>query len=90
MTAQLVGFRQFSEVANPLFDLAFFLGGTIEFTKIQNDSERIGDQDLITSGSLFFGGDTPLFPIYLGVGLADTGDKSVYLNVGRVVRSGVR
>jgi hypothetical protein len=45
---------------------------------------------VITSGSLLFGGDTQLFPIYLGVGLADTGDKSVYLNVGRVVRSGVR
>lgn len=81
---QILAFRTFSEIQNPLFNLAFFLGGTVEFTNLQNDRETIEDEDLITSGSVFLGGDTPLLPLYLAVGMADTGDQAIYLVLGRV------
>jgi NTE family protein len=88
LMTQVVGFRRFSEVANPLFNLAFFLGATAEVTNISNDSAKLKDEGLITSGSLIAGGDTPIVPVYFGVGLADTGDKAVYFSVGRLGRSG--
>lgn len=86
VTGQLIGFRRFSEVANPLFDLAFFLGASLEFTNIENDNPNFEDENLITSGSIFFGADTPISPLYLGFGAADTGDQSIYLMMGRLGR----
>jgi NTE family protein len=88
LMTQLIAFRRFSEVANPLFNLSFFLGGSVEVTNISNDSMKLKDEGLVTSGSVIAGGDTPIVPVYFGVGLADTGDKAVYFSVGRLGRSG--
>jgi NTE family protein len=87
VNAQLLAFRRFSEVQNPLFDMGFFVGGSLEFTNIQNDSSGFEDENLINSGSVFVGADTPLLPLYFGFGLADTGDHSLYLILGRVGQS---
>ena len=86
VTGQVVGFRRFSEVQNPLFNIDFFLGGSFELTSLANDAPALEDENLISSGSVFFGGDTPLFPIYLGAGVADTGDRSIYIALGRIGR----
>lgn len=87
VNAQLLAFRRFSEVQNPLFDMGFFVGGSLEFTNIQNDSTGFEDENLINSGSVFIGADTPLLPLYFGFGLADTGDRALYLILGRVGQS---
>lgn len=87
LTGQLIGYRQFSEIQNPLFEFAFFLGGSLEVTDLQNDLAALERDEQITSGSVFIGGDTPILPFYLGFGLADTNEKSVYLTLGRLGRS---
>lgn len=86
-TGALVYFRRFSEVANPFFDLAFFAGGSYELTTIHSDNPNFSDYSLIQSGSVFIGADTPLLPIYLGYGAADTGDSSFYILFGRIGQS---
>ena len=83
LTGQLIGFRRFSEVQNPLFNLSFFLGNTLELTNVNNQNPNFEDDSLITSGSVFLGGDTPLLPVYVDFGLADTGERSVYIVLGR-------
>jgi len=88
LMTQFIGFRRFSEVSNPLFDISFFVGGTLEVTNISNDNIDFEDHSLLTSGSIFVGGDTPIVPIYFGLGLADSGHQAVYFSVGRLGRGG--
>lgn len=86
-TGGAVFFHRFSEVQNPFFDLAFFGGGTYELTTIHTDNANFRDYSLIQSGSVFVGADTPLFPVYLGFGMANIGEHSVYLSIGRIGRA---
>ena len=81
---QAILYRRFAGEKNPFFDLAFYLGGSLESTYLKNDFENLNDFGWITSGSIFFGADTPLLPIYLSFGLSDNNDKSVYLVLGRI------
>jgi len=37
---------------------------------------------MLTAGSAFVGADTPIGPIYLAIGAAEGGEKSLYLFVG--------
>ena len=39
--------------------------------------------DLIHAGSLFLGVDSPLGPIYIGVGLGEDNQRAVYLQIGQ-------
>ncbi len=86
VTGQMVFYHRISRVHNPLFDLSFFVGGSYELTNINNDLPQLEDQNSIQSGSVFLGGDTPILPIYLGFGMSDTNEKSIYVNVGRIGR----
>jgi NTE family protein len=81
---QIIYMRQLNELANPFFNLALFAGVTYEATTINNSNPAFEDYDLINSGSAFIGADTPLFPLFLGFGMADTDDQSVYISFGRV------
>ena len=65
-------------------DIQFFkayAGASLEFGNVWQNSGDLFD-DPIVAGSAFIGVDTPIGPIYLGVGHADTGDSSLYLFVG--------
>ena len=83
-SGQLILFRRFSEVQNPFFDIAFFTGASYEISTIHNQNESFDSYNLINSGSVFIGADTPLLPLYFGVGAADIGEKSVYIAMGRL------
>lgn len=80
---RLVYYRRFSEVKLPFLGLDFFAGGSIEYAKTQNDTAGIPDEE-INAGSIFLGADTPVVPLYLGFGLAEGGEQSIYLNLGRL------
>lgn len=83
-SGQAILYRRFSEVENPFFDIAFFAGGSFEITSIHNTIPSLDSYNLINSGSIFVGADTPLLPIYLGYGIADIGD----ISMGRIGKSG--
>ncbi len=67
-----------------LFPFGGYLGGTVEVASLRSSLEALRDRPNVIGGSLFIGADTPLIPIYLGFGLSDESEKSVYLNVGRI------
>ncbi len=65
-------------------DIQFFkayAGASLELGNVWEDSGDIFD-DSIVAGSAFIGADTPIGPIYLGYGHADSGDGSLYLFLG--------
>ncbi len=47
------------------------------------DSAEVDLDDLIHSGTLFFGADNRITPVYLGYGRAEGGESAVYLFVGQ-------
>jgi NTE family protein len=81
--ARALYYRRFSEVDNPFFALAFFAGGSVEYSILNNDIPGINDTELF-SGSVFLGADTPLMPLYLGFGMAEGNEASIYLSLGRI------
>jgi NTE family protein len=81
--ARTLYYRRFSEVDNPFFALAFFAGGSLEYSILNNDISGIDDTELF-SGSVFLGADTPLMPLYLGFGMAEGNEASIYLSLGRI------
>lgn len=87
-TASLLLLRRYSGLQNPFFNIDFFMGASYEITTINNGISALGDYGLINSGSLMAGIDTPLLPLYVGIGRADLGETSVYVTLGRLGQSG--
>jgi NTE family protein len=61
-----------------------YIGTTLESGNVWQNRDDIAFDTLITAGSLFFGVDTFLGPIYLGYGLAEGGRDSYYFYLGRL------
>jgi NTE family protein len=77
-------YRRFSEMGSSLLGLGFFVGGTVEYGTFTNSSEQIESMTGVFAGSGFLGVDTPLVPIYVGLGAAEQGERSAYFAVGRL------
>jgi NTE family protein len=77
-------FRRIAEGGSSLFQFGGYVGGTFEYASLRSEIPGIGDSPGIIAGSIFVGADTPLLPIYLGFGMSDESEKSVYLAVGRI------
>ena len=63
-----------------------FAGAAFQLGNTWQDKDDIGltSDDLVTSGTLFLGADTPIGPMYLGYGLAEgSGDGAAYLFLGQ-------
>ena len=70
-----------------LFSVPAFVGGSIETGNVYETRDAlISLENLIWSGSIFLGIDSPFGPIFLGYGRASTGDASLYLNFGTLLR----
>jgi NTE family protein len=77
-------YRRFDEVGSALLGLGFFAGGSVEYGSFYNDSSAIADNPGLFGGSTFVGVDTPLVPIYLGLGVAEEGERNFYFALGRL------
>jgi len=62
--------------------ISAFGGASIEAGNTWLRKESVGLDDLIYSGSIFVGADTPIGPLALGFGITDSGDSALYLYVG--------
>ncbi len=69
-----------------LFALPTYLGISLEAGNVWERRRDFDVDDLIYAGSLYLGVDTPLGPIFLGYGRADSGRSAVYLNFGSLIR----
>lgn len=62
--------------------LGSFAGASLELGNVWQSSHDVSFENAVFSGSLFLGFDTPIGPLYIGYGLAETGDKSAYIYLG--------
>lgn len=70
--------------ASAAFTIPLYAGGSLEVGGAWNDLDEVSFDTLIPAGSLFVGADTPLGPFYLGAGLSDGGNASLYLLLGKL------
>ncbi len=59
-----------------------YLGASLERGNVWQNSSDASFGNTITAGSVFLGVDTPIGPLYLTYGHADTGDYSFYIYLG--------
>ena len=70
-----------------LFSVPAFVGGSLEAGNVYAEREQfLSLENLIYAGSIFVGLDSPFGPIFLGYGYADSGEASLYLNFGTLLR----
>lgn len=62
--------------------LSWYIGTSLEYGGTWENRNDIGD-DGLAAGSIFLGADTPIGPIYLGVGQAEAGNNAVFFYLGR-------
>jgi NTE family protein len=60
------------------------VGGSIEYGNVWQQASDISLTDGIANGSLFLGADTPIGPLYLGVGFSEAGRTNFFLHLGPV------
>lgn len=73
-------FRRFGD-----FDLIpIYIGGSLEKGNVWQRSEDINFDNTITAGSIFLGLDSPIGPLYLGYGMAESNNQSLYLYIGKL------
>lgn len=77
-------YRRFSEVGSALLGLGFFVGGSLEYGTFTNQQTEVEDLTGVFAGSAFLGVDSPIVPIYFGLGAAEQGERSAYFAVGRL------
>lgn len=65
-------------------DLPVYVGISAEAGNVWNRHQDISTGDLIASGALLLGVDSPLGPLYFGYGKSQDGNSSFYLRLGRV------
>jgi NTE family protein len=64
--------------------LPAFLGGSIEYGNVWQQASDISFEDAQLNGSLFLGADTPIGPLYVGMGFGEGGRMSAFLHLGPV------
>jgi NTE family protein len=80
--AALVSTRYHYPLAQVL-DYPLFLGGSLEAGQVWRRGQNPAWDRFIAGGSLFGALDTPLGPIYVGVGLAEGGEETVFFRLGQ-------
>lgn len=60
-----------------------YAGGSFEVGRVRDQLISTNQNEMITAGSVFLAADTPLGPMYLGYGLGEDGNRSLYFFLGR-------
>jgi NTE family protein len=80
---RLMYYRRIGRGGSGVLDLPAYAGVSFEAGNTWLDSEDMSFGDLRKDGSVFFGVDTPLGPVYLAVGYDESGESGFYLFLGR-------
>jgi len=60
-----------------------YFGASLETGQVWPDTEEIDLGELDFAGSLFVGIDSPIGPVYVGAGMAEEGEGSLYIFLGQ-------
>ena len=85
--AELIYYRKLAELS-PATGRGIYGGFSIEAGEVWGNAADFGAGKIVYGGSVFVGADTVLGALHLGVGLAERGNVSVYLQLGPVFRQG--
>lgn len=67
----------------PFLSLPIYVGGSLELGNVYDRWSDWSFGSMEAAASLFLGMDTPIGPIYLGAGATESGDASLYLQIGQ-------
>jgi NTE family protein len=74
----LVYYRRINDIAL----LNTYLGVSLELGNVWQDRKDASFDNTVTAGSVFLGVDSPIGPLYIAYGHADTGNDSLYVYLG--------
>jgi NTE family protein len=74
-------YRRFGDMSR-LFALPAYIGVSAEAGRVWDTRDAVSIDSLLYAGSMFVGIDSPLGPIFFGVGAAEGGEQSFYLSFG--------
>jgi len=80
---RLMYYRRIGRGGEGVLDLPAYAGVSFEAGNTWLDRKDMSFGDLRKNGSLFFGVDTPLGPVYLATGYDEGGNSAFYLFLGR-------
>jgi NTE family protein len=80
--ARAVVFRRVSRGGTGLFEFPAYLGFSVEAGNTWQTRHDVHIDDLAMGGSVFFGAESPVGPVYLAAGFAEGGERALYLLVG--------
>ena len=66
-------------------DMPVYAGASLEAGNTWLYEDDVDVDDLIYAGSLFLGVDSPVGPVYLGVGMAENSQYALYLKIGQLL-----
>lgn len=81
--ARAMYYRQIGRGGEGFLDVPAYVGVSLETGNVWQERSDIGLDGALTQGSVFFGFDTLLGPVYLGTGFGEAGDTAFYLFLGR-------
>ncbi len=81
--ARLIYYRQIGRGGTGVLQLPAYAGISLEAGNVWNKRSDASFNNLRHDGSLFFGADTPLGPLYLAAGVDDKSSTAFYLFLGR-------
>lgn len=80
---RLLYYRQLAKVSLSAIEMPIYFGGTLEAGNAWLTEDQVDAGDLLLHGSLFFGIDSPLGPIYFGGGLGQNDESAMFFYLGR-------
>jgi NTE family protein len=80
----LAYYRRMNEQSFLPVDFPVYVGASLEAGNVWRDRHDASFDDLIHAGSVFLGVDSPIGPVYLGVGVGENNQRAFYLQVGQL------
>jgi NTE family protein len=82
LLGRLVYYNRLQQFGPAFLDVPFYLGASLEYGDVFEDTDDVALGDMLLGGSVFLGADTFIGPTYVGFGYTEGGEYSAYLLVG--------
>jgi NTE family protein len=76
-------YRRVSRGGTGFLEYPAYVGMSFEAGNAWATKDDVDWSELATGGSLFFGAESPIGPVYLAAGLGEGGTRAFYLLLGR-------
>lgn len=83
--AGITAYRRLTDQSLLPVDFPVYAGFSLEAGNVWLRQDDAGFDDLEYAGSLYLGVDSPIGPVYLGVGLGEDDQRALYLQIGQLL-----